>query len=169
MGHSAVCRSREYDLPEYRRLLVDGDSWPQSDPTIQEGREAIFTEKCIVSYVRVHTIRVTDRFVSARVSVIPTRGLKGREGDDIAIGCVHEHLSLAGQIWVGREYCQWRVFFASEVIQEVLRIAASSPPDSMLNDYNEHYHALAKPLAEYQQRVAPHPDLKYLKHREWSQ
>ncbi len=148
---------------------MDGDSWTQSNPTTQEGQEAIFTEKWVVSYVRVHKIRVTHRIVSARVSVIPTRGLKGREEDDIAIGYVREHLSLGRQIWVERGYFQWRVFFAPEVIQEVLRIAASSPPDSMLNDYNEHYHALAKPLAEYVQRVAPHPDLKYLGHREWGQ
>ncbi len=148
---------------------MDADSWSHSDPTTQEGQEAIFKEKWIVSYVRVHKIRVTDRFVSARVSAIPTRGLKGREGDDIAIGCVREYLSLGPQIWVERAYFHWRVFFAPEVIQEVLRIAASSPTDSMLNDYNEHYHALAKPLAEYVQRVAPHPDLKYLGHRQWGQ
>ena len=37
-------------LPAYRRLLVDGDSWTQSNPTTQEGQEAIFTEKWVVSF-----------------------------------------------------------------------------------------------------------------------
>jgi len=104
--------------------------------------------------------------VSARVTVIPTPGLSGRDGGNITVGSVHEHLSLGEQIWAGRGYCQWRVFFAPEVVQEVLRIAASLSLDSMLNDYSAHYHALAKPLVGYQQGIANHSDLKYLEHRE---
>ena len=137
---------------------------PESNPTSMEGRLAIFTEKWIVSLVRVHSIRVTDRAVHARIQAIPTQGLFGM--NEIGIGCIHEHLQLAKDIWVGRGYCGWSVFFAPGLIEEVLVIAASLPKDWVYDpadeDFDGHHAALIKPLCEYQRKEAPNPDLKFL-------
>ena len=138
---------------------------PEIDPTLMEGRLAIFTEKWIVSLVRVHSIRVTDRAVLARIQAIPTQGLYGK--NEIEIGSIYEHLQFGKEIWVGRAYCAWRVFFAPALIEEVLAIAASLPKDWVYDpadrDFDAHHAVLIKPLWEYEKREAPNPDLKFLK------
>lgn len=82
---------------------MEGDPFPQSDSTLMEGRVAIFTEKWIVALVKVHTIRVTDKLVRARIQCIPTQGLYGKY--EIGIGSLPEYLSLGKEIWVERGYC----------------------------------------------------------------
>ena len=137
---------------------------PEIDPTLMEGRLAIFTEKWIVALVRVHSIRVTGRDVRARIQAIPTQGLYGK--NEIGIGCIHEYLQLGKEIWVGRAYCGWRVFFAPALIEEVLAIAASLPKDWVYDpadkDFDAHHAVLIKPLWEYEKREAPNPDLEFL-------
>lgn len=145
---------------------MEGDLFPQSDPLLMEGRHAIFTEKWIVSYVRVHSIRSTARWVKARICPIPTRGLYGK--NEIEIGCVYEYLTLGKEIWADRGYCRWSLYFAPVVIDEVLRTAASFPDDWIYDPagvtFDARYAALEKPLREYRAREAPHPDYLYLKH-----
>lgn len=129
-----------------------------------EGRLAIFTEKWIVTLVKVHSIRITDRFVQARVQAIPTQGLYGK--NEISIGCRLEFLQLGKDIWVDRGYCGWRVFFAPAVIEEVLAIAASFPKDWIYDpadkDFDQYHAALSKPLREYERKEAPNPDLRFI-------
>jgi len=135
-----------------------------NNPTSVEGRLAIFTEKWIVALVRVHSIRMTDRAVHARIQAIPTQGLYRKI--ETRIGCVHEHLQLGKEIWVERGYCRWRVF-APALIAEVLAIAASLPKDWVYDpadtDFDGHHAALTKPLSEYEMKEAPNPDLEFLK------
>ena len=137
---------------------------PETDPTSMEGRRAIFIEKWIVALVRVHSIRVTDRAVHARIQPIPTQGLYGK--NEFSIGCIHAYLQFGKDIWVGRAYCGWSVFFAPDLIEEVLVIAASRPRDWVYDpadkDFDGYHAALIKPLCEYQRREAPNPDLKFL-------
>ena len=144
---------------------MEGDPFPQSNPTSMEGRFAVFTEKWIIGRVQVHTIRVTDRDLRVRIKAIPTRGLYGKY--EIGIGSLREYLSLGKEIWVEIGYCRWRLFFKPQLIQEVVGIATSfaevwiyDPADA---DFDAHYDALMRPLREYERREAPHPDLLSLK------
>ena len=143
----------------------EGDLFPQSDPLLMEGRHAIFTEKWIVSYVSVHAIRSTDRWVRARIYPIPTRGLYGK--NEIEIGCIYEYLTLGKEIWAGYGYCRWSLYFAPQMIDEVLRTAASFPDDWIYDPadltFDARHAALEKPLREYAARETPHPDHLYLK------
>ncbi len=139
----------------------------QSNPTSMEGRLAIFTEKWIVALVRVHSIRVTDRYIRMRIQCISTQGLYGKY--EIGIGCIPEYLQVGNDIWVDRGFCRWRVFFAPALIEEVLAIAASFPKDWVYDpadaDFDERYAALMKPLREYQRREAPLEDLEAVRDR----
>ncbi len=138
---------------------------PETNPTSMEGRLAIFTEKWIVALVRVHSIRVTDRAVHARIQPIPTQGLYGER--EFGIGCIHQYLQFGKEIWVGRAYCGWTVFFAPALIEEVLAVAASRPKDWVYDpadkDFDGHHAALIKPLWEYEKKEAPNPDWEFLK------
>lgn len=133
------------------------DQSRQSNPTSMDGRLAIFTEKWIVALVKVHSIRVTERDVRARIQCIPTQGLYGKY--EISIGTIHEYLHIGNEIWIERGYCGWQVFFAPALIEEVLAIATSFPKDWVYGpadaDFDERYAALMKPLREYQRREAP--------------
>ena len=130
-----------------------------------EGRYAIFTEKWIVSYAQIRSVETTDRWLKARIQLIPTSGLYGK--NEIGIGCVYEYLTFGRDIWADYGYCRWAVFFAPTVIDEVLRIAASFPKGWECHpsdpDFDARFAALRKPLSEYQLRVAPSPDYVYLK------
>jgi hypothetical protein len=146
---------------------VRSDPIPQSDVLRVEGRHAIFAEKWIVSHVRVHSIRFTDRWVKARIAPIPTRGLYGK--NEIEIGCDWEYLTLGKEIWAGYGYCGWSLYFAPLIIDEVLRAAASFPNEWIYDPadpaFDAHHAVLKKPLREYAAREAPHPDDLYLKRR----
>lgn len=136
------------------------DSPPDSrlDPSAWENHEAIFIEKWIISHVRVRDIRATEKFLKARLAVIPTWGFYGREGPETSIGCVWKYLFLGKDVWAGRGYCQWCVFFSPGLIKTVLGIAESFPKDVTFEPYDPYYCALAKPLKEYEAREAPDPD-----------
>ena len=143
---------------------MKSDSICGSGPTAMEGRHAIFTEKWIVALVRVHTIRWTDRWIKARICPIQTPGLYGK--NEIEIGVVHEYFQEGPEIWVDRGYCRWEVLFAQSVIDEVLRIAASFPKDWTYHpadpEFDIRFAALMRPIREYTEKEAPHPDLLYL-------
>ena len=128
-----------------------------SNAARMEGRLAIFTEKWIVALVRVHSIRVTDRDIRVRVQSIPTQGLYSKY--ETGIGTVHEYLHIGNEVWIGRGYCGWQVFFAPALIEEVLAIAASFPKDWAYDpadaDFDERYATLMKPLREYRRKEAP--------------
>ena len=142
---------------------MKSDSMCASGPTAMEGRSAIFSEKWIVGLVRVHSIRVTDRWIKARICAIPTAGLHGK--GEIEIGVIPEHFQEGREIWVNRGYCRWQVLFAQSVIDEVLRIAASFPKDHLYHpadsDFEIRFAALMRPIREYSDKEAPHPDLLY--------
>lgn len=144
---------------------MEGDLAPRPDPLLMEGRHAIFTEKWIVSYVHVHSIRSTDQWVKARICPIPTPGLYGK--NEIEIGCVYDYLILGKEIWREYGYCRWSLCFASVIIDEVLRVAASFPDDWNYDladlTFDARHAALTKTLREYEAREAPHPDYLYLK------
>ena len=78
----------------------------QPDLVRMEGRLAIFTEKWIVALVRVHSIRVMDRDIRARVQSIPTQGLYGKY--EIGIGTLHEYLHIGNEVWIGRAIADGR-------------------------------------------------------------
>jgi len=128
-----------------------------------EGRYAIFTEKSIVALVRVHTIRVTERWIKARICAIPTPGLYGQ--NEMEIGVIQEYFQEGREIWVNRGYGCWQVLFAQSVIDEVLRIATSFPKDGIYDpadsDFDIRFAALMRPIREYSEKEAPHPDLLY--------
>jgi hypothetical protein len=137
------------------------DAGRSRDPSSMEGRCAIFTEKWIVAIVRVHSIRVTDQWIKARVCAIPTPGLYGK--NEIEIGTIHEYFDGHSEIWVELGCCGWRVLFAQRVIDEVLRMASSFPKEWIYDpadvDFDACFDALMQPIREYTQQVAPHPDL----------
>ena len=87
--------------------------------------------------------------------------------NEFGIGCIHQYLQLAKEIWVGRAYCGWSVFFAPALIEEVLVVAASLPKDWVYDpadeDFDGHHAALIKPLCEYERKEAPNPDWEFLK------
>jgi len=116
------------------------------DSKMWEGHEAIFTEKWIISHVRVHTIKTNARYLSAKIDVLPIRGLYGEEGRSIRIGSIWDHLFIEKHIWLERGYARWRVFFGPEVIRDVLSIASSFPPEAKFESYDVYYDRLAKPL-----------------------
>jgi hypothetical protein len=124
-----------------------------------EGRYAIFTEKWIVAMVRVHTFRVTDRWIKARICAIPTPGLYGK--NQIEIGTIHEHFQEGCEIWVCRGYCDWRVLFAQTVIDEVLRIASLVPKDWICDPADPHFNvrfaALMHPFGNIRKGKRPIP------------
>ena len=116
------------------------------DSKLWEGRKAIFREKWIISHVRVHTIRTNEGCLSAKLDVIPIRGLYGKEGPSTGIGNIWEYLFIDEDIWLAKGYCAWRLFFEPEVIQEVLSIASSFPSGAKFEPYDIYYDALVQPL-----------------------
>jgi hypothetical protein len=116
------------------------------DSKLWEGSTAIFREKWIISHVRVHTIRTRERGLLAKLDVIPIRGLYGEEGPATSIGSIWEHLFIDEHIWLGRGYCGWRLFFEPELIQQVLSIASSFPPEASFEAYDTYYDVLVQPL-----------------------
>src|SRR5260370_17948404 len=105
---------------------MEGDPFPQSDPTLMEGRFAVFAEKWIVGRVRVHTIRTTDRDLRVRIKAIPTRGLYGK--NEIEIGSLREYLSPGKEICVESGYLRWRRFFQPQLIPHCVGLPAPFPP-----------------------------------------
>jgi hypothetical protein len=144
---------------------MEGGSFSQSDPLLMEGRHAIFSERWIVCYVRVHSIRSSDRWCKARICAIPTRGLYGK--NEIEIGSIREYLTFGKDIWAGHGYCHWALCFDPLIIAEVLRTAASFPDDWTYDPadpaFEARHAALRKPLREYEAREAPNPEYLYLK------
>lgn len=128
------------------------------DSKLWEGCRAIFREKWIISHVRVHTIRTNERGLLARLDVVPTRGLYGKEGPATSIGSTWDYLFIDKHIWLEKSYCAWRLFFEPEVIEKVLSIASSFPPEAKFEPYDIYYDALVQPLNEVELPLCDDPE-----------
>ena len=103
-----------------------------SDLLAHDGSEAIFREKYLILRVRVTDIRASHRYVGLKItSISPEAGAEW----GTTIGCCREYFYGGKFVWLSGGYVFWRVFFASDVIADVLRIRAGFPK----SDKFEHY------------------------------
>lgn len=122
---------------------MEDDAQPESRLLSKQGREAIVWNEFTVAHVCVTQVRLTLRSISVSVAVGEFNTARGRCWSQ---HCRWEDFYTEELVWAATGHAQWRLFFDSKTILDVLRIWRSFPKTDTFKTYDAHYYALIKPL-----------------------
>jgi hypothetical protein len=95
-----------------------------------EGRQAIYVEDDMIAPVRIHSILVDKRGLTAQATALPTPGLTDFE-KTWTIRASWDHFRFSDDYWYAK-YLRWRLWFDQDTFERVTHLYAQQPEEKPL-------------------------------------